>query len=42
MYIIIHIYLGVVVDRLFDSHIFILLSQYVRVHFGLSMFIISS
>jgi hydrogenase maturation factor len=37
-----HVYLCVAVDRLCDKQVVLLLSQYVRVHFGLSMFIISS
>jgi hypothetical protein len=37
-----HVYLSVVVDRLCDKQVARLLSQYVRVHFLLYTFIISS
>jgi hypothetical protein len=36
-----HVYLGVAVDGLCDKQVALLLSQYVRVHFGISTFIIS-
>jgi hypothetical protein len=35
-----HVYLGVTVDRMCDKQVALLLSRYVRVHFGLSSFII--
>jgi hypothetical protein len=37
----IHVYLCVAMDRLCDKQVALLLSQYIRVHFRLSTFIIS-